>query len=68
MQITLRDMKGAVVTRVPVTQDEHGYLYAQHPTFGFEVDCALYGYQDGGVSVDVITDDDNHPYMIWEIN
>lgn len=67
MKITLKDMSGVVVACAPITTDEHGYLYADHPTFGFEVDCALYGYQDGGVDHDVIEDDDGVPYIQWSV-
>ena len=42
MNITLRNATNNVLAIVPIVADEHGYLYASHPTYQFEVDCALY--------------------------
>jgi hypothetical protein len=67
MNITLQKPSGETVAVVPVVADEHGYLYAEHPVYAFEVDCALYGFQDGGVSSDAIEDADGSAYMFWSI-
>lgn len=67
MKISLLNMQGESIALVPVTTDKHGYLYATHPTFQFECDCALYGYQDGGVDADTIDDADGVPYMQWRV-
>jgi hypothetical protein len=66
MHIILSTLQGDTIARIRVRTDKNGYLHATHPTFQFEVDCALYGYQDGGVSSDTIDDDDT-PYMRWSI-
>ena len=68
MNITLSRINGETVAVIPVTTDKHGYLYASHPTFQFEVDCALYGFQEGQVSSDTIDDDDGTPYAKWFIS
>ena len=67
MHITLYSMDGAQIAAAPITTDKYGYLHVSHPTFGFEVDCALYGYQEGGVSTDTIDDDDGNPYIRWTV-
>jgi hypothetical protein len=67
MQITLQSMDGAQIAVAPITTDEHGYLYVNHPTFEFEFECALYGYQEGGVSSDTIDNDDGEPYIRWVV-
>lgn len=69
MHIDLKSMTGEIIARVPVTQDEHGYLYAEHASLQFEVDCALYGYQEGGVNSDTIEDSQTgDPYVQWELH
>ena len=67
MHISLRTMKDEPIALVPITTDEHGYLYATHPILTFEVECALYGYQEGRVESDTLEDADGNPYMIWRI-
>ena len=67
MHITLTTMQGNTIAQVPVTTDEHGYLYAEHPTFDHEVECALYGYQEGGVNADTIEDENGIAYIRWSI-
>lgn len=67
MHISLRTLQDEPIALVPVTTDKHGYLYAAHPTFQFECDCALYGYQDGGVDADTIEDQNGNPYMQWKV-
>lgn len=67
MRIVLTSPAGDIVALVPITTDEYGYLYANHPTFSFEVECALYGYQDGQVMRDSIDDDDGKPYIFWAV-
>ena len=67
MKISLLNMQGESIATAPITTDKHGYLYATHPTFGFEVECALYGYQEGGVDSDTIDDEDGNPYMQWRV-
>jgi hypothetical protein len=67
MHITLTTMNGDLIAQVPITTDEHGYLYAAHPTFEHEVDCALYGYQEGGVDADTIEDENGIAYIRWYV-
>ena len=67
MHITLTLMNGDLLAQVPVTTDEYGYLYAAHPTFEHEVDCALYGYQEGGVDSDTIEDEAGRAYIRWSV-
>ena len=67
MHISLYTMTGELIAQAPVTADEHGYLYATHPTFEHEVDCALYGYQEGGVDSDTIDDEHGTAYMQWVV-
>lgn len=68
MKITFKDMDGAIVACVPIVTDSRGYLYAEHPSLRFEVDCALYLYQDGDISEDVIHDlYTDEPYIQWSI-
>jgi hypothetical protein len=67
MRIKLTSLDGDIVALVPITLDEYGYLYAHHPTFSFEVECALYGYQDGQVMHDSIDDDNGDPYIFWAV-
>lgn len=66
-KINLRDMKGELIASVPITRDEYGYLWAEHPTFEFELECALYGYQEGGVHADTIDDENGKPYIQWAV-
>lgn len=66
MRVILYTLSGEPVAQAAVKVDAHGYLHATHPTFQFEVDCALYGYQEGGVDCDTIDDDDT-PYMTWRM-
>jgi hypothetical protein len=68
MNIHLRKPSGETVAVVPVTTDEHGYLYADHPSYGFELDCALAGFHEGLTTGDI--DDqwpDGHIVMTWTI-
>lgn len=67
MQIVLQAIDGKHIATAPIVVDSEGYLYVTHPTFGFEFDCALYGYQEGGVSTDTIDDDDGVPFMRWTV-
>jgi hypothetical protein len=67
MHITLTTMQGDAIAQVPVTTDEHGYLYADHATLGHEVECALYGYQEGGINTDVIEDENGVAYIRWSV-
>jgi hypothetical protein len=67
MMIVLFDMAGGHIAQAPITTDKHGYLYVNHPTFEFEFECALYGYQEGGVSTDTIDNDDGEPYIRWVV-
>ncbi len=67
MNLSLYSLGGDLIAQVPITTDEHGYLYASHPTFEHEVDCALYGYQEGGVDSDTIEDEAGRVYMTWTI-
>lgn len=67
MNLSLYSLNGDLIAQVPITTDEHGYLYAEHPTFEHEVDCALYGYQEGGVDSDTIEDEAGRVYMTWTI-
>jgi hypothetical protein len=67
MHITLYSMDGAQIAKVPVTTDEHGYVFADHPTFYFEVEIALCVHREGGVSTDTIDDDDGNPYIRWTV-
>lgn len=67
MQIVLTNLDGSEIARAPITTDAHGYLYVDHPTFQFEMDCALYGYQEGRVSHDSIVDDNDAPYVLWRV-
>lgn len=68
MIIRFNDAKtGALIALVPITTDQHGYLYADHPTLSQECEYALYGYQEGRISTDTIDDDDDVPYLVWTI-
>ena len=69
MNITLSRITGETVAVIPITTDEHGYLYAEHPTLQFEVDCALYGFQEGRVSSGTIDDQfpEGAPVMTWTV-
>ncbi len=67
MHITLQSMTGELLANAEIVTDKHGYLHADHPTFSFEVECALYGYQEGGVSTDTIADEDGNAYIRWTI-
>ena len=69
MLITLTDTNGKALACSLVKRDQYGYLVLEddHPTFGFELECALYGYQEGGVSTDTIDDDDGNPYIVWTV-
>lgn len=67
MQIVLQAIDGKHIATAPITTDEYGGLCVTHPTFGFEFECALYGYQEGGVSTDTIDDDDGVPFMRWTV-
>jgi hypothetical protein len=68
MQIVLQAIDGKHIATAPITTDEHGYLLIEHHTFDFEFDCALYGYQEGGVSTDIIDDmDSGEPLMRWTV-
>lgn len=70
MHITLYSMDHTPIATVPVIVDDEGYLYVgEHPTFHFEFECALYGYQEGGVSTDTISDmDSDTPFMYWTVH
>jgi len=67
MRVILYSTTGEPVAQAPVRVDNHGYLHATHPTFQFEVDCALYGYQEGGVDCDTIEDKEDKTYMTWRV-
>ena len=70
MMIVLFDMAGGHIAQAPITTDKHGYLHVSHPNpaLAFAFDCALYGYQEGGVSTDTIDEDgDGEPYLRWVV-
>lgn len=67
MNIVLKDLDDSIVTTLPVSKHKLGHLYAKHPTFQFEVDCALYEFQSIGVHTALITDENDVPYIKWEI-
>lgn len=69
MKIILRDMDGAKLAEGKIFEDRHGYLYISEraSAFDFELDVALYGYQEGRISSDTIDDDNGMPYIQWEV-
>jgi hypothetical protein len=68
MHIELRSTTGELIATAPIIVDADGYLSIEHSTFDFEFDCALYGYQEGGVSTDTIDDmDSGEPLMRWTV-
>ena len=66
MNITLTTTNGDTLAIVPITTDEHGYLYAEHPDYVFELDCALAGYHEG-LSTGTIDSDFDFPAVTWSI-
>ena len=68
MHIELYSTTGELIATAPILVDDAGYLLIEHATFDFEFDCALYGYQEGGVSTDTIDDmDSGEPLMRWAV-
>jgi hypothetical protein len=67
MKILLQGMDDTFVAFVQITKDDHGYVYAEHPTFQFECEIALYGYQNGVMVGEPIEDIDCVAYMKWAI-
>lgn len=69
MMIILFSMDGGHIAQAPITTDEYGGLCVTHPNpaLAFAFECALYGYQEGGVSEDTIDDDEGEPYIQWVV-
>jgi hypothetical protein len=67
MYITLHTVDGKLIAKTPILVDDDGYFYLDPTSHEFDFDCALYGYQEGGVSTDTIEDDDGKVIMKWTV-
>lgn len=65
--LTLFSIDGKQLAAVKVQETEDGVLYADHPTFYFEVEIALCVHREGGVDTDTIDDENDVPYIRWTI-
>lgn len=38
-----------------------------YQNFEFEIDCALYGLNEGGAAADSVEDEECNPYVFWKL-
>jgi hypothetical protein len=73
MQLILEDIAtDTTVVKIPVNEHDEGYWFVDfnspiYQNFSFQIDCALYGLNEGQVDHDTIEDDDGKEYIRWFI-
>ncbi len=71
MQLVLQDIAtNETVVKIPVNQHNEGYWFVDFDSplyynFAFQIDCALYGLNEGQVDFDTIEDDEGREYVRW---